>query len=427
MTALHVKGGSAGAHLAFKPNLHFHRGHWSFLPSPPRGCDLGLDLAVYCAISMKLAISVIRSTALRRSRPASEDGETRLGLTPVALAAWPGRERREPPRSDRHYLALSSLVQALRNATTRELAGRRDLAVLDIGCGRKPYLPLFAGYASRYVGFDFAPAPEVDDTGSAEALPYPDASFDVVLCTQMLEHAEDPDQVVREIHRVLAPGGVVFASTHGVFLYHPIAQIDRDYWRWTHSGLRRLCETSAPWTAIEVEPNGDVVACLGYITAQFLDEGLERMRLVRGRRLVMAAMNRGAEWADRRFPFRGRVPAGGSLSANCLVTARRSCGSSSLATPSPDAAMASCRPSSHCGPLTGEHARSCPRGVPQGVAVAGIGGHEAHRGGEPWRSPGGNHKHGVRADLAVRRDVGCDGRDAERDGLGQWEAIALVV
>ena len=325
VTALHVKGGSAGAHRAFKPNLHFHRGMGRFYRRHRAGDNLALDLAVYCAIGMKLAISVIRSTALRRSRPASEDGETRLGLTPVALAAWPGRERREPPRSDRHYLALSSLVQALRDATTRELAGRRDLAVLDIGCGRKPYLPLLAGYASRYVGFDFAPGPEVDDTGSAEALPYPDASFDVVLCTQMLEHAEDPDQVVREIHRVLAPGGVVFASTHGVFLYHPDPPgSDRDYWRWTHSGLRRLFETSAPWTAIEVEPNGDVVACLGYITAQFLDEGLERMRLVRGRRLVMAAMNRGAEWADRRFPFRARVPAAGSLSANYLVTARRS-------------------------------------------------------------------------------------------------------
>jgi SAM-dependent methyltransferase len=259
-------------------------------------------------------------------RPATHRREAiRLGLTSAQLAAWPGRERRDPPSSDRHYLSLSSLSAVLRASLERQLATRHDLTVLDIGCGRKPYLPLLAPYASRYVGFDFAPGPEVDDVGVAEALPYADGSFDVVLCTQMLEHAEDPALVVREIHRVLAPGGVVFASTHGVFLYHPDPPgSGRDYWRWTHAGLRRLFESSGQWKAIDIEPNGDVVACLGYIAAQFVDEGLERLRLKRVRRLLLAAFNRAVVWVDRRYPPRARVPAAGSLSSNYLVTARRS-------------------------------------------------------------------------------------------------------
>ena len=50
-----------------------------------------------------------------------------------------------------------------------------------------------------------------------------DGAFDVVLCTQVLEHVEDPAQAVRELHRVTSPGGRVLASTHGVAGLPPVA------------------------------------------------------------------------------------------------------------------------------------------------------------------------------------------------------------
>lgn len=243
-------------------------------------------------------------------------------MSAADLAAWPGAERRDPPRSDRHYLALASLVASLRGAIERRLAGRRDLSVLDVGCGAKPYLPLLAPHATRYVGLDAEPGDYVDDVGSGEALPYPDASFDVVLCTQMLEHADDPPTVVREIHRVLRPGGLALVSTHGVFLYHPDPPgSDRDYWRWTHAGLRRLFTLEAEWAEIDVEPNGEVVACLGYVAAQFVDEAFERLGRPALRRGALRALNGVTERLDRRYPPRARVPAPGSLSANYLVSA----------------------------------------------------------------------------------------------------------
>jgi ubiquinone/menaquinone biosynthesis C-methylase UbiE len=46
------------------------------------------------------------------------------------------------------------------------------------------------------------------DLNRAEALPYPDASFEVVVCAETLEHIYPTDHLLREIHRVLAPGGV---------------------------------------------------------------------------------------------------------------------------------------------------------------------------------------------------------------------------
>ena len=94
--------------------------------------------------------------------------------------------------------------------------------VLDVGSGIKPYLPYFEPYADSYVGVDIG-NPAADLEGSVEALPVADGAFDVVLCTQVLEHVEDPARAVRELHRVTSPGGRVLASTHGVQVYHPLA------------------------------------------------------------------------------------------------------------------------------------------------------------------------------------------------------------
>ena len=105
--------------------------------------------------------------------------------------------------------------------------------VLDVGCGPKPYYPFFAERASEYVGVDVVPHAAADLVGRIEELPVEDGAFDLVLCTQVLEHCDDPVRAVSELRRVTAPGGRVLASTHGVQVYHPSPQ---DYWRWTYAG-----------------------------------------------------------------------------------------------------------------------------------------------------------------------------------------------
>jgi SAM-dependent methyltransferase len=70
-------------------------------------------------------------------------------------------------------------------------------------------------------------------------VPEPDASFDAVLSTQVLEHVEDPDLYLGEAFRVLRPGGSIVLSTHGIMYYH---RDPEDYWRWTMPGLVRLLE-----------------------------------------------------------------------------------------------------------------------------------------------------------------------------------------
>jgi SAM-dependent methyltransferase len=243
-------------------------------------------------------------------------------LHPVSaerLLAWPGQERREPALSDRNYLVLASLAEQIQERIHRYFSGRRDISVLDIGCGTKPYLPFVAEFASTYRGIDWKPSPYADDVGAAEQLPYGDNEFDLVLCTQVLEHVGDPEAVVREINRVLSPGGVALVSTHGVALYHPDP---RDLWRWTHEGLIELFNRAGSWSELEVVPNGNVIACIGYVVCQFVDEAGRRTRFDGLRRGSLATLNALCSFLDGRYPPRARVPRPGSLSANYVVTAR---------------------------------------------------------------------------------------------------------
>ena len=191
--------------------------------------------------------------------------------------------------------------------------------VLDVGCGPKPYYPFFAERATEYVGVDV-----VDDPGrraaSARSRSFPssDGEFDLVLCTQVLEHCDDPAQAVRELRRVTAPGGRVLASTHGVQWYHPSPV---DYWRWTHEGLRRLFATNADWGSLEVEPSGGTAACLAMLRRRL--HGARRSAARTRRPLARGPvwlLNRAAAALDRRFPLLGE-PRPGSLTANFHVVA----------------------------------------------------------------------------------------------------------
>lgn len=232
-------------------------------------------------------------------------------------ADWPGAERRRPPVSSATWLVRSNLAEWLqREAAAAHGAGGR-LRVLDVGCGAKPYYPYFAGYAETYVGVDVVENPAADLLGGVEDLPVEDGSFDVVLCTQVLEHCDDPARAVAELRRVTAPGGRVLASTHGVQVYHPSPH---DYWRWTHEGLRRLFAENGDWQALDVRPAGGTAACLGMLLGTFVEIGCRRVRLPGLARGPVWALNRGGRALDRRVPLL-REPVPGALFANLHVTA----------------------------------------------------------------------------------------------------------
>jgi SAM-dependent methyltransferase len=90
--------------------------------------------------------------------------------------------------------------------------------MLDVGCGSA----WLADHFADYTGVDGSPE-AVAAAGARgrrvllatvnQPLPFEDASFDGVVVKDLLEHVEDPVLVVREVRRVIVPGGRVFASS----------------------------------------------------------------------------------------------------------------------------------------------------------------------------------------------------------------------
>lgn len=108
----------------------------------------------------------------------------------------------------------------------------------DYGCGNKPYQPLFDPFVEQYIGLDLALNTKADITINPQGkIDMPDASVGFVLSTQVLEHVENPNEYLKEAHRILQKGGKLILSTHGYWMFHPDPT---DYWRWTSAGLQKI-------------------------------------------------------------------------------------------------------------------------------------------------------------------------------------------
>jgi SAM-dependent methyltransferase len=223
---------------------------------------------------------------------------------------WPGEERRRPPRSSATWAVREPLAAWLQE----QAAVGECYRVLDVGCGPKPYYPFFAERASEYVGVDVVENPAAELLGAVESLPVEDGRFDLVLCTQVLEHSDDPAQAVRELHRVTAPGGRVLASTHGTQVYHPSPQ---DYWRWTHAGLRRLFEEHVEWESVDVRPGAGTASTLAMLLGTYVEIGLRRTPLARPPVWLLNTIGGALDGRVRSL----REPVPGSLIANFHVVA----------------------------------------------------------------------------------------------------------
>ena len=227
--------------------------------------------------------------------------------------------RLDPPLSMPTYAVRAPLARWLRDEAGRAAGDLGVYRLLDVGCGEKPYAPLFAPHVSAYVGLDTAAHASADLVGPIEAIPAADASFDVAICIQVLEHVDDPAQGVRELSRVTRPGGRVLLSTHGTIVYHPNPV---DLWRWTHEGLRRLFEGNGDWRSVTVTPGSGTASSLAMLNAIYLEHVLRRTPLRPIRGPVVAGLNRVARALDGRSATL-REPRPGTLAANYHVVAER--------------------------------------------------------------------------------------------------------
>jgi SAM-dependent methyltransferase len=128
--------------------------------------------------------------------------------------------------------------------------------VLDAGAGEAPYRELFEHCEYRTSDWSESVHPgarRADVIASLADLPLADASFDAVLCTQVLEHVDDPAAVLAELHRVLRPGGGLWLT---VPLTWPLHEEPFDFFRYTPYALTNLLRRAGFVDADVVPRNG---------------------------------------------------------------------------------------------------------------------------------------------------------------------------
>ncbi len=111
-----------------------------------------------------------------------------------------------------------------------------DLSILDLGCG--------SGGNRKYladIGFEHVTGVDWWSTGAefladAHRLPFDDESFDIILCTAVLEHCYLPHLVLREVARVLRPGGTLLMGASFWESWH-----GESYFHFTPNGIYALC------------------------------------------------------------------------------------------------------------------------------------------------------------------------------------------
>jgi SAM-dependent methyltransferase len=216
------------------------------------------------------------------------------------LDAAPRRRRRATTESARkarvgsiNYAVRAPLLRWLEAEGKLAATQREGYRALDVGCGTKPYQQFFAE-AEVFVGVD--PSGRADLVGSAENIPVGDGTFDVVLCNQVLEHTLDPAKVVQELRRVVAPGGRILLSTHGVQVYHPAPL---DLWRWTHAGLEQLFRSNGEWSSVTVTPASGPASCIAMLMAIYVDLLLKRLHVRFLARPIIAVLNWSGKLLDR--------------------------------------------------------------------------------------------------------------------------------
>lgn len=121
----------------------------------------------------------------------------------------------------------------------RLLAQREKPLVLVVGGGvqGKGMSEIAKIPGIRLINIDPSPGSTAVIYGDAHDLPFADGSVDAVIVQAVLEHVVDPHRCVSEIHRVLAPGGLVYSETPFMQQVHLRGF---DFTRFTHLGHRRL-------------------------------------------------------------------------------------------------------------------------------------------------------------------------------------------
>jgi len=157
-------------------------------------------------------------------------------------------------------LQLGTIVKSLRPALA-QVTG----SVLDVGAGQSPWrawLPATTSYQGIDVGYanEFLMGSNRPDIiyYDGRLMPLGDATFDCVLCIEVLEHSEDPKLLITKIARVLMPQGTLLLTVPWSARRH---HLPHDYHRFTRERLQALL-TQAGFSNVEIRERGNDIGAI---------------------------------------------------------------------------------------------------------------------------------------------------------------------
>jgi len=183
------------------------------------------------------------------------------------------------------YVIRTAIFEAIKNNLS-DFSGK----FLDVGCGKMPY----KGYilknsaVSKYVGLDIESALIYDENCSPDLLwdgskiPLEENSFDCAFATEVLEHCPEPEVVLKEVLRVLKPGGRFFFTVPFLWNLH---EVPNDEYRYTPFSLERHLKNSG-FDNIEIKATGGWHASM----AQMLGLWVRRSPMPQSKRKLLSAI-----------------------------------------------------------------------------------------------------------------------------------------
>ena len=154
-------------------------------------------------------------------------------IVPILLidATWAEEYSKSSPQMTREYAPENrkgGAVDSVKEYLSRDFRSKAAMSrfheifdpldnekslVLSIGGGPKREHPSFTN-------LNIGPFPQVDIVADAHVLPYKDECVDAIFCEAVIEHLAQPEQAVREFHRILKKGGKVFSVVPFMQAYH---------------------------------------------------------------------------------------------------------------------------------------------------------------------------------------------------------------
>lgn len=181
------------------------------------------------------------------------------------------------------YVIRSAIFKAIKD-NKNKFSG----SLLDVGCGKMPYKDyiLENSKVENYLGLDIESALIYDKrcspdfTWNGKEMPFKTNSFNCAFATEVLEHCPNPNDILREIHRVLQKDGIFFFTVPFLWNLH---EVPNDEYRYTPFSLERHLMESG-FKEIEIKATGGWHASM----AQMLGLWVRRSSLSAKRRKYLS-------------------------------------------------------------------------------------------------------------------------------------------